>query len=307
MATVVRKASSTNTRKKTSKKKAVTLPVVDFKAALAQARSTSSIIWCMCEVDPALAGVILSSNVKNRSIVQSRVNKYAGAMQRKKWRSEKNGDPIRINVNGNLCDGQHRIKAVIESGTTQTFVFCFNLSIDSFKTFDCGKIRTLADCLSITGHKNSTSIAASLNLIQRWEMGDMHGSYSLTNEEGVTLISKRPDIVESVEFALRVRNSNLMPRSGVAFLHYVFSKRNKKMASEFISKMESGESLPKDHPIYVLRDRLIRAKGKSKSHKMSRLKQLALAVKAWNHLRNNKDSITRLIWKEGIEEFPVVL
>ena len=293
--------------KRFSKKaKAIRLPIMDFSSARLQAdRDRGSILWCMCQVTPALASQILSSNIKNRHLTMRRVERYAGDMQREKWRSERNGDPIRINIFGNLCDGQHRLGAVIESNMAQTFVFVFNVDDDCFKTLDSGKSRNLSDVLSIMGYVESNNLSSAMNLIQRWEMGDMHSNYSLTNEEGITMIKRRPEAVTSLKFVAKITGGNIIPRSSIAFLHYVFSKRNKRAANEFINRLISGENLKISHPIYILREKLINSRNGSKAKQLTRLQKLAICVKAWNAVRQGKDQVSSIYWRED-QEFPMV-
>jgi hypothetical protein len=60
-------------------------------------------------------------------------------------------------------DGQHRLYAVAESDTTQTFLVVFEADADSFDVIDTGKIRTGNDIWRIAG-KSAPNVAAVARL-----------------------------------------------------------------------------------------------------------------------------------------------
>lgn len=65
-------------------------------------------------ITPEVANRMLDRNTGNRSIRASVARRYAEEMKRGSWRET--GDPIRVSVNGNLIDGQHRLHAITLSG-----------------------------------------------------------------------------------------------------------------------------------------------------------------------------------------------
>ena len=70
-------------------------------------------------IGPDQPKAILATNLKNRDLSQSFVNRYASDMANGKWSD--GASMIRIDTNGNLQDGQHRLEAILQSGTTQEF------------------------------------------------------------------------------------------------------------------------------------------------------------------------------------------
>jgi hypothetical protein len=67
-----------------------------------------------------IAAQWLDRNPQNRRIVQSRVSFYAAQMQAGSWKLTHQG--IAFDEYGNLVDGQHRLYAVILSGTPRPFL-----------------------------------------------------------------------------------------------------------------------------------------------------------------------------------------
>lgn len=95
-------------------------------------------------ITPQVAEEYLKRNVNNyRRIEKSRVDSYAMDMAAGKW--EKNGEPIIFGKNGELQDGQHRLKAVIKSNTPVWIYVVRNA--DNTRTYDVGTSRTLQQIL----------------------------------------------------------------------------------------------------------------------------------------------------------------
>ncbi len=113
-------------------------------------------------VSPAMAQNWLSQNPNNRSISVSRVSEYAQDMEKGDW--EMNGEPIVIDTNGMLKDGQHRLAAVVKSGRTIPMLVVFGVSSDA-KIYDRGRSRSATDILRIAGydreHANTSSVGCA--------------------------------------------------------------------------------------------------------------------------------------------------
>ena len=101
--------------------------------------------YCNIEaITPELAQRYLELNSRQqRKIRRHKVAEYADDMRNGLW--ELNGAAIVIDEFGNLIDGQHRLSAVVESGTTQRFVVVRNVREDAYRTIDQGMKRSLAD------------------------------------------------------------------------------------------------------------------------------------------------------------------
>lgn len=74
-------------------------------------------------IGPKEAEELLAHNYdKNRNVRKMWVKALANMMKQGQFIAQ-NGDVIRVGHDGTLYDGQHRLMAVIESGTTQYFDF----------------------------------------------------------------------------------------------------------------------------------------------------------------------------------------
>lgn len=88
-------------------------------------------------------------NNNNRKISQPDVLKYARDMRDKLWLFT--GEPIIIGEDGNMCDGQHRCQAVVDSEMDAPVLIVYNISREAMCAIDQGKSRTVRDILQTSG------------------------------------------------------------------------------------------------------------------------------------------------------------
>ena len=67
-------------------------------------------------ITPEYAKELLDYNKKNRSLSKATVDRYAEDMRKDNW--QQNGEAIKIDWDGNLIDGQHRLAACVKSGVS---------------------------------------------------------------------------------------------------------------------------------------------------------------------------------------------
>ncbi len=103
---------------------------------------------------------MLKRNEGNRPIRRSRVTKLAEAMRRGEWKF--NGESIKVNCDGRIADGQHRLEAVVESGVTIDTLVVRGLPADCFDTMDQGASRTISDVLARNGEMYYAILATAI-------------------------------------------------------------------------------------------------------------------------------------------------
>ena len=96
------------------------------------------------EIDKALAEDMLSRNIaNNRKVKDDWVNALAESMRRGSFLLNPQG--IAFDKNGNLIDGQHRLRAVVKSGCTIPMRVTFGCENDSLGVIDAGVKRSAID------------------------------------------------------------------------------------------------------------------------------------------------------------------
>lgn len=95
----------------------------------------------LVSVTPDMAEALFANgyNKNVRKLVEKRVDAYAEEMRRGNWKVD-NTELIRFNKEGFLIDGQHRMKAVIKSDTTQQFWAAYDCADEEF--IDIGSRRS---------------------------------------------------------------------------------------------------------------------------------------------------------------------
>lgn len=235
---------------------------------------------------------LLAKNGVNRPLSLKRVTRYADAMRKGQW--QLNGEPIIVSENGRLMEGQHRLSAVIESGVESIPMYVITgTSEDTFKTLGSGAARTAADWFKIRGETHYAHLAATLTRLWFYETSggmSMHNSGSDATPSKTDLddlLDKFPKIRDSVEFCCKAENNTAslaLPATITAACHYVFSKTRapggKTKADDFVSKLATGEEMSRNHPVMLLRKKLMERK-RATHEKINLQAVVYLVFRAW--------------------------
>jgi hypothetical protein len=111
-------------------------------------------------ITPSIAAKYLSKNASNRPLQKQWVRELSKRMSDGDWKLS--AEPIIFDTDGNLANGQHRLNAVIESGTSQTLMVVRGQPVESFFILDQGKKRSMADAV---GH--SPSVVNAINYLHK--------------------------------------------------------------------------------------------------------------------------------------------
>ena len=98
-------------------------------------------------ITPEIAREYLEKAINNWPVSKATVDAYARIMREGKWSIAP--DAIALDINGNLINGVHRLRAIIESGTTQEFFVATGLPIESLACTDTCRHRTAGEVLYI--------------------------------------------------------------------------------------------------------------------------------------------------------------
>lgn len=252
----------------------------------------------MVELTPDMASKLLERNTHNRSISGSRVEQYMTDMKAGNWAF--NGEAIKIAADGQILDGQHRLWAIVEGETAIQTLLITGLANQAQETMDQGRPRSLGDVLKLRGEPQFTTLAATTKLVAFYMRDGVpfQAAYKpgITVHEALRTLERNPEIRDSVEKAYDLRKPWL-PVSALAALHFLFATVDQEDADDFVFKLTRGEQLVAADPIWVLRERLIKAHGSRLEAIEPRVK-LAFVIRTWNAYRRN-EQIVRLVWQGG--------
>lgn len=265
-------------------------------------------------IGPTLAELMLENNGRNRKLSGRLVAKLAKMMKEGQWVFD--GAPIRLDTEGHLIDGQHRLWAVIESGTTQTFLVVMGLPTETMAVMDTGKSRNFADVLRM--HDQSladvSQIAATANIIYRWEVLNARGkaisssgaSYIPYQNLLDFFIANREELLAAFKVG-RARAKGLRTStSALALVAWLTHKVDEQDSEFFFDRLLDGAGLPASSPILTLRNFFLNTRDKTGTRPHVEM-LVAFTVKAWNAFRDG-DELHVLQWRRGgakPESFPI--
>lgn len=251
-------------------------------------------------ITPGIAAKLLETNSGNRNVNQWHVDFLAKQMKDGKWKFT--AECIKIDENGELIDGQHRLLAVIKSGTEHKFLVARQLGSDVFDVLDTGKSRSASDVLSIDGFYQPELYASLSKRIIEYKNGVLDGVVSggdkhsvrkksftgKTTNTDVLEFSRNNDLVEHVKFGAKAyKELPLYSKTDYAFLHWMFNSISETDCRVFFEKLVGGVNLSKTDPILLLRNKMI--ENIASSIKFSSKMKTALTFKTWNHFREGNE------------------
>jgi hypothetical protein len=254
------------------------------------------------KIGPPEAQTLLAKNFSNRRIRASRIAMYADMMTRGQWLLT--GEPIIVRADGSLVNGQHRLLAIIQSGTTQEFAVVRNAPEGVFEVVDTGLSRSPGDVMDTSQYV--TTKAAAIRALWVVEAG---GDPRKTAD--LVLVS-RHDLAEyyrehqgeidaAAEFqgTFQGKFHNYNPSAMLAFIVLAW-RYNKAKGEEFLYAVREGTGLDRGDPRLVLRNSMASVKPK----RTSRGIYLMIYIKMFNAWLEGETR--QAVYYSSEEDFPEV-
>ena len=262
-------------------------------------------------VSPKTAAEWLKQNLNNRKINDHRV--AALVRQLVADRFNLSPDAIAFDSSNRLCNGQHRLTAIVRSGVAAPLIVLREAPTNTFLVTDIGMKKSGAHALHTLGYDGCTNLSAIARYVTSVvACGSMIAgllvSEAVTPEEIVETVKAFPDLPRHHTDAGRLTSGHdklACTRTSAALALWYAAEKSPEAHDEllqFLERAASGVGLDDGSAELALRRRLANLKhNKGKGAEMTR-EQVALIVKAFNR-RNHK--MTVLHWKET-EAFPVI-
>lgn len=239
------------------------------------------------DVTPAMASFILEMyNKENRPISKSKVDELTRAMREGRWKLTHQG--MGFSRSGLLHDGQHRLKAIVQSGVTVPILFVFGEEDDAFDVLDIMRLRTAADILSMAGYKEPFTVSAAVRLILaiQDERAFTSAARYYPNDVVLAAAATLPGLDEIALLGRKIGRKLKTTRSSMVAALYLIKTQTEfpDRFDEFTAALYEGVNLPALSPIILLRDVLQRNVVAPKGQRgMPRAAAEASAIiKAWN-------------------------
>lgn len=258
-------------------------------------------------ITPVVARAYLKTNKKNRRFNAPRIARLARAMTNGEWVI---AQPLMLNCDGTLIDGQHRCRAVIEANMPVDFLVLSGFDAEgTFAKLDDVDPRRLAHWLDIQGEARAPVLAVVVRMAYLASLGNNPYQYTgrviLTGPMGVEFLAKHPELRQAVNDGPGIHNNYTSP-AVCAYLYSLFVQSDKRKANRFFIDLIADDYAGEGDPIYLLRERL--KNNRRAKEKLKRVEMAALFVKAWNAYKADRP-LKQLKWLstgEKREKFPTV-
>jgi hypothetical protein len=238
------------------------------------------VISYVAMVGPTAAQMLLESMGINRRLDPHTVTRYCHDMSAGNWLFT--GAPIKIDTNGQLRDGQHRLSAIIKTGISVPLLVVEGLSPDAFSADDQGRKRSPGEVLTLRGYQAGSTLAAACHMTwQFWKRAPGAASVSPSIAQRLIVLARLPSLETSV---LRTRKIDRVgPGSVFASLHCIAHLAGHgERADRFIDDVTSGAELSRRSPELALRERLLDEKKNMKRAMLNNQQRMQLIVRGWN-------------------------
>lgn len=260
-------------------------------------------------VAPKQAAEWLARNKGNRPLGGTTVDRYAAYMQLGEW--VVNGEPVILDDEENLLDGQHRLEAVIRSGVSVPMLVVYGVPAEVFPTLNTGKTRCLADVLAIKGEANQRTLAGALRLVYFQERGQLaslrQGKSGVSNLTLAAELGAHPNLRHAVEFVSGRCQRGLHPPAVLSFLYYRMAALHPDEARGFFTRLLTQEGIPPGGVESKL-NAWVHANPAVTRVTSGVLLYMAVWIKAWNLFVRGGPVPAHLVWRpENNESFPAIL
>lgn len=259
-------------------------------------------------ISPEIAKKLLATNKINRRPKTPVIKRYAELMKNGEWK-EGTGEAIKISINGNLIDGQHRLMAIVLSNITLSFLYISELDESIFDVLDTGSIRNATDCFHIAGIKADKAVPSIIQFYYILKNGgttkNKHVNDKKTNSQLLDLYYENPDMWDTiVRRSMNWYNNfgKILTPSTIGGFYTFFMDKNEIHATEFMSQLTTG--IDCSPIINLLRNKLI--SDKHSPRKMPPYLKNALIIKTWNYYRLGVNPKI-LKYAHEIDNYPIAL
>lgn len=244
----------------------------------------------MRTVTPAMASAWLETQAHNRKWRRETVNKYKAEMLSGMW--QENGEPIILNSQGALVDGQHRLRAIVEGNCSVKMLVVSGIKSQAAMTIDMGLSRTLGDVFVMNGLRNARLLSRTSKLLYIWNtrFNEISQRRSLSKD----LVNAHPQQVYAYYLRHQVdidracaeykNHTPLTANVRGAVLAFIFStleKINTERCYIFMGCFTAG-NIPSTWPYMLkIRDALLSRKKQS-TIRLTETERISLIFGVWN-------------------------
>lgn len=246
-------------------------------------RGHREIFAAHAKLTPTLARLLLDRNPENRIETPGNTAKFVSDI--KEGRFMLTGQGLIVSRDGLLNDGQHRCRAVIQTGITVETLIVFGIEREARLATDIGKNRDAADMLSMAGVQNAKTCAAVSRLLVAWNPNTQGFTDRGVSTPAVCdFFHAHIDRVQAAanlatKYKPKFRGAS---PAALAFSFYVLGSIDEELALKFMHDLCTGEMLEAGNPALVARNRLLNERQKNPNQNSLPVAQmLEIIFRAW--------------------------
>lgn len=222
----------------------------------------NSIKFMVLIIGPEEAEELLKSNDHNRPLADGVIAQYARDMKDGAW--SLNGEALIFSPAGRLLNGQHRLHAVIRSGSVIEVAAIYGIHEEAFDTMDAGKKRGVSDLLGMRQVKHSVAIASAVGhlcFIHAGINGVAIGNltnYRPSKAMAVKIAMENETyLTGAADIAARHKTVGIVGAALIAVLACMIAFGKKSVAEDFAAKLSSGEGIVRGDPEFAFRQKVL--------------------------------------------------
>ena len=225
-----------------------------------------------------LAKDYLSRNTQNRNVKKRVLSFYKKQMRSGSWKE--NGEPIIIDKNGIVKDGQHRLMAVAETGYAYRVPVISGVSPDVMDTIDTGTNRSAGDVLHLEGFKNATKLASIIKAILLGKITtEAASSVQISNNDILNFAMEKKSYLEEImKSTVEIYHLQVtMVLSTTDIGYYIYTYGNTDEVKTFLKMISGSIREPKTATDYVYKKLYHSKTGESRLSKTQKSDYIAKA------------------------------
>lgn len=234
------------------------------------------------KVTPEMAATWLAANTHNRKLRDTLVDRYAREMAAGRWMV--NGEAIQISRSGVLINGQHRLAAIVESGTTQQMLVVTNIEGEAQATVDTGAKRSVGDVLNLAGYAEPKNLASIVKF--GLEVANYPKLARPTPGE-IQAAVEDDKVAQWVAASVLPTLPKLAAPTPLGYVYLRLHHVDPDACATFFSKLATLDKLPENSPILVLHKKFAYGAKPGGSFK-ARVYTVTCFFLAWNAWRKGE-------------------
>lgn len=256
---------------------------------------------------PDMARALLKRNASNRKLNDTNWQVIKRHIEEGLWYF--NGDTVKVSPEGDLLDGQHRLRAIIEANKACLLTIVTGVPREAFAYIDTmRKLRSYGDVVHLKGSgKYQVDVGRALAWLCRYDRGIVLQMQvpenKIFNSDIELKFANCPRIQEAVERCAPAKP--VVSTAMLACVYYALLRaNNEELADRMVNTLCDPTNVRSDDPFYHLRNWLINNKKK----RGNVVNTMAVMIKACNSAYRG-ETIKALMWKDvgpRAEAFPTL-